>query len=177
MKGYSSSSNVETCALDSGACESVLAPNAFKNTPTVKTRSTGMKYTACGGERVTNLGEKRVAATDSEGNVFKLDFQCTDKLTRNLAAASKICESGQGVWLGPGPNFAAYIIHRPEQVKLGNGPKTPVGLRNGVYEFNLRELVNMRNVATIPPPRGVLYTEFALRMYSVLLAPDMETLG
>ena len=49
VKGYISTSNVETCALDSGACESVLAPNAFKNTPTVKTRNTGMKYTACGG--------------------------------------------------------------------------------------------------------------------------------
>ena len=23
---------------------------------------------------------------------------------------------------------------------MGNGPKTPLGLRNGVYEFNLREL-------------------------------------
>ena len=55
---------------------------------------------------------------------------------------SKVCESRKGVWLGPGPEFKAYIVHCPEQVKLGKGPKTPLGLRNGVYEFNLRELVS-----------------------------------
>ena len=124
---------METCALDSGACEAVLTPQAFANTRTVKTKCTGMKYLACGGEKITNLGEKNLAATDSEGNVFKLSFQCTVKITRNLAAASKVCESGKGIWLGPGPSFEAFIVHRPEQTKFGNGPKTPVGLRNGVY--------------------------------------------
>ena len=101
-----------------------------------------------GGGQVTNLGEKRVAATDSEGKMFKLTFQCADKITRNLAAASKICESGKGVWLGPGPYYKAYIIHRPDQVKIGNGPRTPLGLRNGVYEFNLRELMQEPKVST-----------------------------
>ena len=30
-----------------------------------------------GGERVTNPGEKKVAADDSEGNLIELTFQCT----------------------------------------------------------------------------------------------------
>ena len=123
VNGFRATNNVETCALDSGACEAVLSPQAFVNTRTIKGANTGMKYQACGGEKVTNLGEKHVAATDSEGNLFKLTFQCTDKITRNLAAASKICESGKGVYLGPGPDYRAYIIHRPNEVKLGSGPK------------------------------------------------------
>ena len=144
VAGYTPTDNVETVALDSGACEAVLAPHAFKNTDKLNTKSNGTKYLACGGEKVTNTGEKRVVATDSEGNVLRLNFQCTDKITRNLAAASKICETGKGIWLGPGPKFEAFIAHKPETVNFGRGPKTPVGLRNGVYEFNLRELITNR---------------------------------
>ena len=105
VSGFSTTDNVETCALDSGACEAVLSPHAFSNTRTIKGPCTGTKYLACGGERVTNLGEKHVAATDSEGNTFKMTFQCTDKVTRNLAAAqhrkfaSPVKESGLD--LGP----------------------------------------------------------------------------
>ena len=80
VSGYRTTDNIETCALDSGACEAVLAPHAFSNTQTVRTKGTGTKYQACGGEKVTNTGEKRVVSVDSEGNLFKLDFQCTDKL-------------------------------------------------------------------------------------------------
>ena len=157
VNGFRATDNVETCALDSGACEAVLSPQAFSNTNTVKGANTGMKYLACGGEKVTNLGEKHVAATDSEGNLLKLTFQCTDKITRNLAAASKICESGKGVYLGPGPDYTAYILHRPDMVKLGSGPKTPLGLRNGVYEFNLRELVPRGGDLCGGEPQGTGY--------------------
>ena len=133
VTGYAPTDNVETVALDSGACEAVLAPHAFKNTDKIATKNNGMKYLACGGEKVTNTGEKRVVATDSEGNVLRLDFQCTDKITRNLAAASKICETGKGIWLGPGPKFEAFIAHKPENLNFGNGFKTPVGLRVMVF--------------------------------------------
>ena len=54
VAGYVPTDNIENCALDSGACEAVLAPHAFEGTPTIKTKHTGMKYLACGGEKVTN---------------------------------------------------------------------------------------------------------------------------
>ena len=44
IKGYRTTANVETCALDSGACEAVLAPQAFANTRARKGVCTGMKH-------------------------------------------------------------------------------------------------------------------------------------
>lgn len=128
ISGFKSMDNVERCALDSGACDAVLTPRAFSNTCMTRTRSMGMQYLACGGESITNIGEQHVFAIDSEGNRFDMQFQCNDKITRNLAAASNICETGKGVWLGPAPDYRAYIVHNPSQIQLGIGPKTPVNL-------------------------------------------------
>ena len=46
VKGYRSTDNVERCALDSGACESALTPQAFGNTQMHRGKCTGMKYLA-----------------------------------------------------------------------------------------------------------------------------------
>ena len=51
VAGYTPTDNVETVALDSGACEAVLAPHAFKNIDRLNTKSNGTKYLACGGKR------------------------------------------------------------------------------------------------------------------------------
>ena len=60
----------ETCVIDSGACTAVLKPDAFPNTAVRKTNLSGTRYKACGGNPVTNMGEKKVAVVDSEGNVI-----------------------------------------------------------------------------------------------------------
>ena len=51
VAGYTPTDNVETVALDSGACEAVLAPHAFRNIDKWDIKSNGMKDLACGGKR------------------------------------------------------------------------------------------------------------------------------
>ena len=71
VRYFRATDNVETCSLDSGTCDAVLTKRAFGNIRAVRTGSSGMKYLACGGEDIVNLGEQHIFATDSEGN--KLD--------------------------------------------------------------------------------------------------------
>ena len=60
VKGFRATDNVETCALDFGACEAVLAPKAFNNTRTEKGSCTGMKYQVRGvGESHQSGGKTR----------------------------------------------------------------------------------------------------------------------
>ena len=65
--------------VDSGACAAVLRPNAFENTKLIKGGMTGVKYKACGGEAVHNLGQRQVISADSNGHVLEHDFQVTEK--------------------------------------------------------------------------------------------------
>ena len=46
--------------VDSGACDSIAPPSAFKDTPMQRHHEVGQKYGACGGETVTNIGVKNV---------------------------------------------------------------------------------------------------------------------
>ena len=40
-----------------------------------------------------------------------------------------------------------YItIHNPSDVNLGNGPKTPINLKNGVYELKVREISHSQDL-------------------------------
>ena len=72
--GYTGTDNIETCVLDSGACDAVIPLNAFSNTATTKTGSYGDKYLGCGGESTTKYGEKHVMATDSIDAVHNVRF-------------------------------------------------------------------------------------------------------
>ena len=114
---------VETICVDSGACDAVLTPQAFRNTSLHITKYTGTRYKACGGEPVTNLGQKNVSAIDSESNVMTIPFQVTDNITRNLLSVSKLAEQRVGTYFGPAPDYKAYMIHDPSQVNLGNGAR------------------------------------------------------
>ena len=46
--------------VDSGACDNIMPPHMFKNTPTIRHSEFGKQYAACGGETVTNIGVKNV---------------------------------------------------------------------------------------------------------------------
>ena len=95
-----------------------------------------------GGESVQNLGEKQVTGLDSEGQVMSpIGYQVTDKITRNLLAVSKICETGKAVVFMPAPEYDAFIVHDPSTISVKSGPQTLIYIKSGVYEMKLRELV------------------------------------
>ena len=96
-KGLVVSNKSQYVTVDSGACDSIIPPNMFNNTTTVRTHEFGKTYGACGGETVTNIGQKSVKCLVNNNNVKRIDFQVGDKITRGLCAVSKIAESGAGV--------------------------------------------------------------------------------
>ena len=55
------SSNTHEVTVDSGADDSVVPPHMFNNADTVRTHEFGKTYGACGGETVTNIGQKSVS--------------------------------------------------------------------------------------------------------------------
>ena len=59
--GFVAAGSPETATIDSGACDSIAPPQAFKNSKTIKTNEFGKTYGACGGETVTNVGYKKVS--------------------------------------------------------------------------------------------------------------------
>ena len=95
--------------VDSGACDSIVPPPMFPNTPIKKHNEVGRTYGACGGETVTNVGVKDVRCLMSDGSSKSLKFQVGDKITRGLLAVSQLASSGAGVWFGPGPEYESFI--------------------------------------------------------------------
>ena len=84
--------------IDSGAGESVCPVEAFPSYETKKTAKTGMSYTAAGGDSLVNVGEKRPEFTAGGVNAW-MAFQATTKVQKPLAAATRITEKGNGIWL------------------------------------------------------------------------------
>ena len=65
--GWSCAEQLEYVTVDSGACDAIVPPRAFSNTPTAKHAEYGCTYKACGGEVVTNIGQKTVNCRFNEG--------------------------------------------------------------------------------------------------------------
>ena len=59
----------------------------LNNTAAVRTREFGKTYGACGGETVTNIGQKTIECLVND-EVRSVDFQVGDKITRGLCAVS-----------------------------------------------------------------------------------------
>ena len=86
--------------VDSGACDAIVPPRAFSNTPTAKHAEYGCTYKACGGEVVTNIRQKTAKCKFNEGFDKLVEFQVGDNITKGLLAVSKLAQSGAGVWFG-----------------------------------------------------------------------------
>ena len=127
-------------AIDSGACDSIIPPTAFPNTVIDKSNDIGKIYGACGGEGVTNLGEKAVEFITKEGIISKITYQIGDKITRPLTAVSQLAAQGKGVWFGPAPAYESFIVDDPNAFVAYNGNKINIDLCNGVYELEVKEL-------------------------------------
>ena len=85
--------------IDSGAGESVCPVDAFPSYEMKKTAKTGTSYTAAGGQALVNVGEK-MPEFQTNGVYAWMAFQATTKVQKPLAAAARITEKGNGIWLG-----------------------------------------------------------------------------
>ena len=111
--------------VDSGAAESVWPEGLM---PVIQTKpsvgsQTGVTYIAANGNRMPNLGEKKVHFKSKDGLNSSNTFQVT-KVKKPLAAVSKITEKGNWVCFGPSE---AYIEN------VATGKRTNLELLNGTY--------------------------------------------
>ena len=146
--GYLTSETIEYLTIDSGACDSIAHPTAFANTPLHQTPESGKQYGACGGETVTNMGEKTVKCLTRTGKLIQSRFQVGNKITKNIMAVSQLCSMGYSVVFGPGPQYDAYICTHPDTfVCCPDEDKIPINLHNGVYVLPVRELISSNILA------------------------------
>ena len=119
---------VKVC-LDSGAGESVCPVDAFPSYEMKQTAKTGMSYTAAGGQASTNVGEK-TPHFSSNGTNCHMAFQATTKVQKPLAAATRVTEKGNGVWLDE-EGCESYILNKKTGVKI------PLFIENGIYMMEM----------------------------------------
>jgi len=115
--------------VDSGAGESVCPVDAFPSYDTQKTSKTGVRYTAAGGQELVNVGEKRPNFRCGGVDAW-MAFQATTKVTKPLAAATKITAKGNGIWLDD-VDSESYILNKK------TGKKVPLTIENGVYMMEM----------------------------------------
>ena len=115
--------------VDSGAGESVCPVDAFPSYETKKTAKTGTTYTAAGGQALVNVGEKK-PQFKSNGIDAWMTFQATTKVQKPLAAATKITEKANGIWLDEA-GCESYIANKK------TGTKIPLTVENGVYMMQM----------------------------------------
>ena len=114
--------------MDSGAAESVAPPDLA---PWVEVQESegsrrGQTYVSASGDRLPNLGEKRLQVTTEEGNKALATYQVAD-VTRPLCSISKVCDRGNTV------TFTAsggYISGK-------NGERTSFRRQNNVYVLDM----------------------------------------
>ena len=90
----------------------------------------GVTYVAANGNKMPNLGEKRVKFKTKDGMNSSIMFQVT-KVKKPLAAVSRITEKGNWVCFGPDE---AYIMN------VATGRKTAMELNNGTYSIDVEYL-------------------------------------
>ena len=118
--------------VDSGAAESVWPEDLM---PEVQTKpsigsQTGVTYIAANGNKMPNLGEKKVHFKTKDGLNSSIVFQVT-KVKKPLAVVSKITEKGNWVCFGPNE---AYIQN------VATGKRTELELHNGTYSLDVEYL-------------------------------------
>ena len=130
----------EFVTVDSGACDSIVPPSMFRNTPTRRHEEFGRTYAACGGETVNNIGIKDLKCLLDNGDIKNIPFQVGDKVTRGLLAVSQLSNLGAGIWFGPGPNFESYVVWDREAFVASAGPRQQLSMNNGTYTMPIREI-------------------------------------
>ena len=116
--------------------------DAFPSYMTKQTAKVGARYTAAGGQSLVNVGEKRPEFTTSGVDAW-MAFQATTKVTKPLAAATKITAKGNGIWLDD-EDSESYILNKK------TGKKVPLTIENGVYMMEM--LVKPPSAASAAAP-------------------------
>ena len=70
---------------------------------------------------------------------YSVDFEIGDKITKPLIAVSEQCSKKRGVFFGPAPKYESFIVYDPDVFCCYKGPITPINLRNGTYEIDIKE--------------------------------------
>ena len=100
----------------------------FRST-THKTDKLGVKYRAAGGQRLTNVGEKR-PLFKTNGQLASMTFQATTDVKKPLAAASKITAMGNRIVLDDAGSDS-YIENKK------TGTRILLKIENGVYMMEM----------------------------------------
>ena len=123
--GYSKVKSV----LDSGATDS-CAPDCM--CPEVKSQPSegskrGQMYTAAGGKKIPNEGEKHLQMVTNANEVVQTNWQTVD-ITRPLSSVRQICMQGNRVIFG---------AHGGVIYNIETGHETPFGIEDNVYVLDL----------------------------------------
>lgn len=115
--------------VDSGAAESVQPANMVPWVPMVESEGSrrGQTYTSAGGERLPNLGEKKLSVLTPDGRPASARYQCAD-VTRALSAVSQMCDQG---------NRVVFEQHGGYLENLHDGTQTHFKRVNNVYIMEL----------------------------------------
>ena len=115
--------------LDSGATDS-CAPDAMCSE--IRSRASegsrrGQMYTAAGGKKLANEGEKEICMMTPDGEPVMTNWQTVD-ITRPLSSVRQICMQGNRVVFGA----SGGVIQN-----LESGKETPFGIEDNVYVLDL----------------------------------------
>ena len=120
---------IDSVCIDSGAGESVCPVDAFPEYKTHQTAKSGAEYTAAGGGKLHNVGEKRPHFV-TNGIKTSMKFQATTKVKKPLAAASRIAAKGNRIVLEDA-ECESYIENKASGVRI------PLKLVNGFYMMEM----------------------------------------
>ena len=136
---------------DSGAADHV-APVGTANHLEVKETTAsrqGVKYVAANGQKISNLGQRRIQGVTDEGTPLGMTWQVAE-VKKPLASVGRMCDAGnvavftkEGGYVVPG-EYMKEVMGRLEKMDKST---LRMSRENGVYNFNL----------WIPkPPKGVM---------------------
>ena len=133
--------------IDSGAGESVCPIDMVPEEPLHATSKNGATYRAAGGQKLINMGEKRIKFQSGE-NLGKLHSQAISEVKKPLASAAKIASKGNIIVLdGDGCN--SYIFNKASKSKI------PIYQENNVYVMDVDFLVAEDGQVDTPVRRQV----------------------
>ena len=118
--------------IDSGAAEPVIPEGMCDNHLARKSLQQDAGMTASG-EKIENLGEKKLKLALSDGKVMAHTFQVTS-VNKPLGSVYRICQAGQQVVCNPpGHPDESYTYIR----NLTTGARTPMSLVNDTYKLQV----------------------------------------
>jgi hypothetical protein len=96
--------------VDSGAADSVAAPETFAGYP-VTPHDQLQFYQSATGEPIVNIGEQLVAMVTNEGTLRGMKFQATKKVKKPLASVKRMVEANHAVIFAPEEIGGCFILN------------------------------------------------------------------